>query len=143
MQTTHFVKSRAHSPRPTSKIIAIMIALRRAILMKADPVVSLHAHRLFSGRAGSCRKTPVWIHFFNLLSSVDKEAFIEVKWFSGPIYTNTLLMEGRLFHLAKWQEFPTSLMLCVETCHNQKRMLSSSQILSTSNAESVTIAVTW
>ena len=48
LQTTHFVKSRAHSPRPTRKIIATM-ALRRAILMKADPVVSLHAHRLFSG----------------------------------------------------------------------------------------------
>ena len=58
LQTTHFVKSRAHSPRPTSKIIA-MIALRRAILMKANPVVSLHAHRLFSGRACSCKNTPV------------------------------------------------------------------------------------
>ena len=57
LQTTHFVKSRAHSPRPTSKIIA-MIALRRAILMKADPVVSLHAHRLFSGRACSSKKDP-------------------------------------------------------------------------------------
>ena len=58
LQTTHFVKSRAHSPRPARKIIAMM-ALRRAILMKADPVVSLHAHRLFSGRACSCRKDPV------------------------------------------------------------------------------------
>ena len=57
LQTTHFVKSRAHSPRPTSKIIA-MIALRRAILMKANPMVSLHAHRLFSGRACSCKKDP-------------------------------------------------------------------------------------
>ena len=57
LQTTHFVKWRAHSPRPTSKIIA-MIALRRAILMKANPVVSLHAHRLFSGRACSCKKEP-------------------------------------------------------------------------------------
>ena len=57
LQTTHFVKSRAHSPRPTSKIIA-MIALRRAILMKANSVVSLHAHRLFSGRACSCKKDP-------------------------------------------------------------------------------------
>ena len=57
LQTAHFVKSRAHSPRPTRKIIATM-ALRRAILMKADPVVSLHAHRLFSGRACSCRKDP-------------------------------------------------------------------------------------
>ena len=55
---TFFVKSRAHSPSPTSKIIAIMIALRRAILMKADPVVSFHAHHLFSGRAGSCKKDP-------------------------------------------------------------------------------------
>ena len=55
LQTTHFVKSRAHSPRPTSKIIA-MIALRRAILMKVDPVVSLHANRVFSGRACSCKK---------------------------------------------------------------------------------------
>ena len=56
LQTTHLVKSRAHSPRPTSKIIAV-IALTRAILMKADPVVSLlacsavaHAH---------AKKTPV------------------------------------------------------------------------------------
>ena len=57
MQTTHFVKSRAQLPRPMSKIIA-MIALRRAILMKAGPVVSLHAHRLFSGRACSCKKDP-------------------------------------------------------------------------------------
>ena len=61
LQTTHFVKSRAHSPRPTRKIIATM-ALRRAILMKADPVVSLHAHRLLSGRACSCRKDPVVIN---------------------------------------------------------------------------------
>ena len=53
-----FVKSRAHSARPTSKIIAIMIALRRAILMKVDPAVSLHAHRLFGGRACSCKKYP-------------------------------------------------------------------------------------
>ena len=44
LQTTHFVKSRAHSSRPTSKTISIIIALRNAILMKADPVVSLHAH---------------------------------------------------------------------------------------------------
>ena len=57
LQTTHFVKSRAHSPRPTSKIIA-MIALRRAILMKANPVVSLHVHRMFSGRACSYKKDP-------------------------------------------------------------------------------------
>ena len=56
LQTTHLVKSRAHSPRPTSKIIAVT-ALTRAILMKADPVVSLlacsavaHAH---------AKKTPV------------------------------------------------------------------------------------
>ena len=35
-----------------------MIALRRAILLKANPVVSLHAHRLFSGRACSCKKDP-------------------------------------------------------------------------------------
>ena len=55
MQNTHVVKSRAHSPRPTSKINT-MIALRRAILMKADLVVSLHAHRLFSGHACSCKK---------------------------------------------------------------------------------------
>ena len=33
-----------------------MIALRRAIVMTANPVVSLHAHRLFSGRACSCKK---------------------------------------------------------------------------------------
>ena len=42
LQTTHLVKSRAHSPRPTSKIIAVT-ALTRAILMKAHPVVSLLA----------------------------------------------------------------------------------------------------
>ena len=59
LQTTHFVKSRAHSPRPTSKLIA-MIALRRAILMKADPVMSLHARRLFSGRACSCKIDPCY-----------------------------------------------------------------------------------
>ena len=35
-----------------------MVALRRAILMKADPEVSLHAHRLFSGRACLCKKDP-------------------------------------------------------------------------------------
>ena len=35
-----------------------MIALRRAILMKANPVVSLHVHRLFSGRVCSCKKDP-------------------------------------------------------------------------------------
>ena len=57
LQTTYFVKSRAHSPRPTSKIIA-MIALRRVILMKANPVVSLHENRLFSGHACSCKKDP-------------------------------------------------------------------------------------
>ena len=39
----HFVKSRAHSPRPTRKIIA-MIAFRHPILMRADPVASPHAH---------------------------------------------------------------------------------------------------
>ena len=60
-QTTHFVKSRAHSPRSTSKIIAV-IALRRAILMKANPVLSLHAHRLFRGRACSCKKDPCYTH---------------------------------------------------------------------------------
>ena len=38
------------------------MALRRAILMKADPVMSLHAHRLFSGRACSCRKEPCYVH---------------------------------------------------------------------------------
>ena len=54
-----FVKSRAHSARPTSKIIAIMIALTRAVLMKVDTVVSLHAHCLFSGRACSCKKRPL------------------------------------------------------------------------------------
>ena len=36
LQTTYFVKLRTHSPRPTGKIVA-MIALRRAILIKADP----------------------------------------------------------------------------------------------------------
>ena len=59
LQTTHFVKSRAHLPRPTRKIIA-MIALRHAILMRADPVVSVHAHCLFSGRACSCKKDPCY-----------------------------------------------------------------------------------
>ena len=49
-QGTHFVKSRAHSPRATNKIVS-MIALRRAILMKADPEVSRHAISWFSGRA--------------------------------------------------------------------------------------------
>ena len=43
--------------RQGDRIIA-MIALRSAILMKVDHVVSLHAHRLFSGRACSCTKDP-------------------------------------------------------------------------------------
>ena len=37
-------------------------ALRLANLMRpicSDPTVSLHANRLFSGRAYSCKKTPV------------------------------------------------------------------------------------
>ena len=59
--TTHFVKSRAHSQRPTRKIIAAK-ALTRAISMKAGPVVSLHAYRLFSGRACSCRKDPCFVY---------------------------------------------------------------------------------
>ena len=59
LQTTHFVKSRAHSPRPTSKIIA-MIALRRAILMKANPVVSRPMHIACSAVAHAhAKKTPV------------------------------------------------------------------------------------
>ena len=53
LSSLDFIKSRAHSPRPASKIIG-MIALRHAILMKADLLVGLHAHRLFSGRACSC-----------------------------------------------------------------------------------------
>ena len=65
LQTTHFVKSWAHSLRPMSKLIA-MIALRRAISMKANPVVSLHAHRLFSGRACSCKKDPCWKLVYHL-----------------------------------------------------------------------------
>ena len=55
-QGTHFVKSRAHLPKPTSNLDDT--ALRSAILMKADPVASLHANRLFSGRACSCKKDP-------------------------------------------------------------------------------------
>ena len=53
------------NPGYTSKFAKInkqnnlsMIAFRRAILMKADPVVHLHANRLFSGRACSCKKDP-------------------------------------------------------------------------------------
>ena len=57
LQTTLFVKSRSHLPRPTRKVIA-MIALRHAILMRADPVVKVHVHCLFSGRARSCKKDP-------------------------------------------------------------------------------------
>ena len=59
LQTTHFVKSRAHLPGPTRKIIA-MIALRHAILMRADPVVKVHVHCLFSGRGRSCKKRPLF-----------------------------------------------------------------------------------
>ena len=67
LQTTHFVKSRAHSPRPTSKIIG-MIALRDAILMKADLLVRLHAHGLFSGRACSCfLKQSLWDFLFYVI----------------------------------------------------------------------------
>ena len=36
----------------------MMIALRDAILMRADPVVSFHAHCLLSGRASSFKKDP-------------------------------------------------------------------------------------
>ena len=61
-----------------------MIALGRAILMKADPVVSLHAHRLFSGRACSCKKDPcsvyvaiaVTILFWKNLKQVTPHAYI-------------------------------------------------------------------
>ena len=67
LQTTHFVKSRAQSPRPTSKIIA-MIALRRAILKKANRVVNHHAHRLFSGRACSCKKDPCYPQHARLIT---------------------------------------------------------------------------
>ena len=49
LQTTHFV----NPPRPTRKIIATM-ALRGEIFMRADPVVSLHAHRLFSEKDPCC-----------------------------------------------------------------------------------------
>ena len=73
LQTTHFVKSRAHSPRPTRKIIATM-ALRRAILMGADLVVSLHAHRLFSGRACSCKKDPCCLWLTRGLSILEMKA---------------------------------------------------------------------
>ena len=45
-----------------------MIALRRAILMKADPAVSLHAHRLFSSRACSCKKDPYYKKQFSSLT---------------------------------------------------------------------------
>ena len=36
-----------------------MIALTRAILMKIDTVVSLHAHRLFEVAHAHAKKTPV------------------------------------------------------------------------------------
>ena len=43
----------------TSKIIS-MIALTRTILKKADPVVSLHANRLFSGPHILMQKRPLF-----------------------------------------------------------------------------------
>ena len=45
LQTTHFVKSQAHSPRPTSKIIAIN-----------DSLETHHFDSLFS--SCSCKKYP-------------------------------------------------------------------------------------
>ena len=78
LQTTHFVKSRELSPRPTSKIIAT-IALRRAILMKANPVVSLHAHRLFSGRACSCKKDPCCYSYVVLYQPIIKRSGVACK----------------------------------------------------------------
>ena len=67
--------SPSNKPLPTNKPplcdrktcelhILLNRALRRAILMKADLVVSLHAHHLFSGRACSCKKTPVHVDMF-------------------------------------------------------------------------------
>ena len=45
-----------------------MIALRHAILMKADLLVSLHAHGLFSGRACSCfLKQSLWDFLFYVI----------------------------------------------------------------------------
>ena len=84
VQTTHFVKSRRHSPRPTSKIIA-MIALTRANFMKADPVVSLHANRSFSGRACSWKKDPcslrVYQQMLSLLWPWDESERFLIPWF--------------------------------------------------------------
>ena len=90
LQSTHFVKSGAHSPRPKSKIIA-MIALGRAILMKVDPVVNLHAHRLFSGCACSCscKKEPRWLKFPNQFNTFKLSFLItclkEDFFFSGGV----------------------------------------------------------
>ena len=48
-----------------------MIALRRAVLMKADPAVSLHANRLFSGRACPCKKDPRFSLYNSYFNRVD------------------------------------------------------------------------
>ena len=44
--------------KTNKQIIIAMIALRHTILLKADPVVGLYAHRLFSGSTCSCKKDP-------------------------------------------------------------------------------------
>ena len=84
LQTTHFVKSRAHSPRPTSKIIA-MRAMRRAISMKADPVVSLHAKLLVQrSRMLLQKKTPVDLYYIRafscVLKALDREEPVARVW---------------------------------------------------------------
>ena len=51
------------------------MALRRAILMKADPVVSLHAHRLFSGAHAHAEKTPVRNNYRQILTQQLQKCF--------------------------------------------------------------------
>ena len=66
----------------------MMIALRCAILMKADPVVSLHGHRLFSGRACSCKKDPCYLMLAltdNVLSLSSPDALLKTAVCSAPI----------------------------------------------------------
>ena len=70
LQTTHFFLITSTFAKTNEQKIT-MIALRRAILMKADPVMSLHAHHLFSGRACSCKKEPcLWQQACSLVACV-------------------------------------------------------------------------
>ena len=93
-QMTHFVKSRAHLPRPTRKIIA-MIALRHAILMRADPVVSVHVHCLFSGPECSCKMALFEWRLCNLVVPLQPGQWYQLSHFSSSPWISICLQHQR------------------------------------------------